>query len=247
MTKSPKQELNVSLEWSRAQIGPSSEVSMTISWSPLKAVSCKETIQLTDSLGNKKDVSLVFKSLELKKTSKKPGVISIPKRLKMKTPSPPGNLRRSIFSKKVTTTTVHQEVEEVCEYQQVIVEERPALAPRNMNASNIFETDVINFSTIDSMFEITSPKKVRIEKSVPTTPLGDINASDIFDNIKFTPATETKSKSTSKLEYFASMPTPQGVRRGEYTRKNLMNEVSPDAELKSVDGEYLNCFNNIFS
>ena len=220
---------------------------MTITWSPAKTISCKETIQVSDNFGSKKDVSLVLKSVDLKKTSKKSGLISIPKRLKMKTPSPPSNLRRSMFSKKtVETRIVSEEIHEYMEYKEFQechqIGERSVLAPKNYNCtSNIFEKETINYSTLDTMFDLKSPLKDKKSNPDPPTPS---NASGIFDNFKFTPATETKTKSTSKLEYFASMPTPQASRREDFSRKNLMNveispEISPKHQIQPENSEFI--------
>jgi abnormal spindle-like microcephaly-associated protein len=195
---------------------------MELIWVPTKLECCRETLQLLDQYGNKKDISVILKSVELKKVAKRTGNVfhQVPKKLKMKNPSPPRNLiaRRSIVTKK---TSIVETVE--------IHKLRSPLGQRNEH----FNIDAINFSSIDMTYETrTVGANEDQENTSPNTP---VNASSLFDNLKFTPATETKSKSTSKLEYLASLPTPQDLRREDFvqinntTRRNLIiNGISPD-------------------
>lgn len=200
------------LEWSINNLAPQSQKNLELVWSPLKVVSCRETIQITDENGNKKDVSIILKSCELKKmSSRKLG----PKKLKLKSPSPPKSFIRSVSAstptKGLTLTDLKKNI--------------PSQPLRKF--SNILQPDLVDRTNLAYYRNSTIDK----ENNAPHTPK---SASTLFDNIRFTPLTETKPKCESKLEYLSSLPTPVGVRRDDIiltdmTRRNLMEvSISPE-------------------
>lgn len=82
---------------------------------------------------------------------------------------------------------------------------------------------------------VISPVAIVLDKenASPSTPRG---ASGLFDNIRFTPQTETKKKCESKLEFLASLPTPVASKREDIIlsesaprRKIIIDDISPDA------------------
>lgn len=234
MSKSPKSDYNLSLEWTSTTIPANGEVSMELVWIPTKVEGCRENLQLSDQFGNKKDIAIVLKSVELKKIVKRSTnpLIAIPKKLKLKSPSPPRSfIKRSVITKKSTWSTMEIQVENSRSKKPIEPSPSP-LTERNLNnASNIFSANPINYSAIDDMFENNENKENVASSESPSTP----QASTLFDNIKFTPATETKTRSTSKLEYLASLPTPCDFNRGSSivssntVRRNLVeNGISPE-------------------
>lgn len=200
VTKVPKAEFNIALEWTINNIPPQSQLTLEVIWSPVKVVSCRETIQISDGNGNKKDVSVILKSSELKKGGRKAGPMGFSKRLKLKSPSPP----RTFMKSKAMSS-----------------ENQQASPLRNAtNASNIF--DRLTFSASNNV-------RAEKENSAPDTPQ---NASALFDNIRFTPLTETRPKNQSKLEYLSSLPTPVGMKREDIIVKDqsLVSSQEPQQQ-----------------
>lgn len=224
VTKVPKPEFNVTLEWTINKIPPQSQLNLEVVWSPLKIVSCREVIQISDDNGSKKDVSVILKSCELKKAGRKVTSMGYSKRLKLKTPSPPRNFSRPSICSKVSSSPYAQR--DYLEAQP----SRQALAVSPLrNTTNVrMQQDIfdrISFSTCMSF-------RYDKENSAPDTPK---NASALFDHIRFTPLTETRPKNESKLDYLASLPTPIGTKREDILiddiriRRNLMeSEMSPE-------------------
>ncbi|CAO1402944.1 unnamed protein product [Diamesa serratosioi] len=224
-TKLPKQELNVVFEWTIIEIPASSKIQLEIVWSPVKVVSCREILQLTDNYGNKKDIAIILKSVELKKTgNRKLGSMNHPQKLKfkIKSPSPVRSVSKTTFMKK---TTIYNEYIE----KRAPIKEPLAPSSRTFASQNVFNCDSVNVNKFDSDFNY------RDKENTPATPA---NASTLFDSIKFTPATETKSKSSSKLEYLSSLPTPVGISRENMvftentTRRKLEHDISPDVNFR---------------
>lgn len=75
------------------------------------------------------------------------------------------------------------------------------------------------------------------ENASPSTPR---SASGLFDNIRFTPQTETKNRGESKLEFLASLPTPVASKREDIIlsesapRKNIKRNLY-EAEIEEID------------
>lgn len=227
-TKLPKPELNVCFEWTIEEIPASSKLQLEVVWKPLKVVSCREILQLTDNYGNKKDIAIILKSIELKKAgNKKLGSANHPQRLKLKikTPSPAKSVSRTTFMKK---TTIYKEYsEEIHHIARETMKEPLAPSTRTFASQNAFNCDSTRFSKVENEYHY------RDKENSPATPA---NASALFDSIKFTPATETRSKSSSKLEYLSSLPTPVGISRENMvftettTRRKLEHDNSPDVD-----------------
>ncbi|CAO1438479.1 unnamed protein product [Diamesa tonsa] len=234
-TKLPKPELNVCFEWTIEEIPASSKIQLEVVWKPLKVVSCREILQLTDNYGNKKDIAIILKSIELKKAgSRKLGSSNHPQRLKFKTktPSPAKSVSRTTFMKK---TTIYKEYsEEIHHTTKEPMRESLAPSTRTFASQNAFNCDSTRFSRVENEYKYTD------KENTPVTPA---NASALFDSIKFTPATETKSKSSSKLEYLSSLPTPVGISRDNMvftetaTRRKLENDISPDVDSRRQQNE----------
>ncbi|XP_059610908.1 protein abnormal spindle [Phlebotomus argentipes] len=100
VTKTCKPEFCIALEWTDAVIESAGKKTLEITWSPPKAVACREVIQFTDSRGFRKDVAVVLKSVEQRKGVKKPlRASNAPqmKRTKTKTPTPPRRVGRKVL------------------------------------------------------------------------------------------------------------------------------------------------------
>lgn len=188
VTKMPKPENNLGFEWKENQIPAQSQLNLELVWTPIAMISCRETMQISDGNGNKKDVAIILKSCELKKTNlRKIAPSGYPKKLKMKTPSPPTHFNR-VASSKTTKKSNYSE-------------NRPPLQMSPLrNATNLRTNELLDRIDINSCTSIFQDKE-----NAPLTPK---NVSTLFDNIRFTPLTDSKPKCESKLEYLASLPTP---------------------------------------
>lgn len=201
VTKIPRTEFNLGLQWTSQDIPAGEERQMDLVWNPLKMFANKEVLQMSDSFGNKKDIALILKSVELRKAPpvKKPvfkQVPLVPKKLKLKSPSPPkAVLKRNLLVKKRESPA-----------RKTFASPPPLArqaAPRinvlqPSNASNLFNSSEFNFSNISECISVKT--KTNKENVSPVTPE---NASKLFSNLKFTP-----SNSQSNLSYLASLPTP---------------------------------------
>lgn len=91
LTKIPKPEFNLDIQWNSTTIPPNSQSSLELVWNPVKVLSSRETIQICDVHGNRKDVAVILKSCELKRaTGRKivPSVVINQQRFRPKSPSP---------------------------------------------------------------------------------------------------------------------------------------------------------------
>ncbi|ETN63476.1 microtubule binding protein [Anopheles darlingi] len=105
LTRVPQPECGISYEWDPIELSVGEQKSWEIVWNPTTALIGKELIIFTDSLGHRKDVQLILKSIELKPTSRKSVAKSftVPTKLKLKSPSPPKvNIKRNVLPKKTT-------------------------------------------------------------------------------------------------------------------------------------------------
>ncbi|XP_052891849.1 protein abnormal spindle [Anopheles moucheti] len=107
LTRVPDPECGISFEWTTADVEAGAEKTLEVVWNPQHLIVGKEVIVLTDSVGNRKDVQFVLKTVELKSVSRKPVSKScvVPKKLKLKSPSPPKvKLKRNVLPKKTKTS-----------------------------------------------------------------------------------------------------------------------------------------------
>lgn len=216
IVKRPKPEHNIVFEWLEHVISPEGKVDLEVVWSPLKAVSCREVIEISDNFGNKKSIAVILKSCELKKTIKrKTGPIDYNKKLKLKAPSPP-----KIILNRHLSTVSHNVRHDFME-NYIVEEQRELLSlpmsPKRkpISIANSVKSPLRNATNIQHYEEETysSPGlNTGKENGKHATPT---NASSLFDSIKFTPLTETKPKCESKLEYLSSLPTPIAVKRDD--------------------------------
>ncbi|XP_058174373.1 protein abnormal spindle [Anopheles ziemanni] len=103
LAKVPHPECGISFEWTSAEVDAGTERSLEVVWSPLLLIQGKEVLIISDSLGNKKDVQFILKAIELKPTSRKTVTkpFAVPKKLKLKSPSPPKvKLSRNVLPKR---------------------------------------------------------------------------------------------------------------------------------------------------
>ncbi|XP_058467772.1 protein abnormal spindle [Malaya genurostris] len=206
VTKLPKPEINLALEWTSTEICSGEERLLELVWNPNKAFAKTEILQLSDNCGNKKDIVLIFKAVETRKTVKTSKQASIiPKKLKLKSPSPP----KTIVKRSVLMKTRGSPIK--ISYQSPSpIQSLPKVRPLNpSNASNLFSSSIFDFS-IASGERVEYNKKVNKENVSPGTPE---NASKVFNSIKFTPSDNTN------ISYLADLPTP--VNFSKLARKRI--------------------------
>ncbi|XP_035902874.1 protein abnormal spindle [Anopheles stephensi] len=103
LSRLPHPESGLSFEWLEANVEAGAEQTLELVWSPTQQIVGKEVIVLADNIGNRKDVQIILKAVELKPASRKPVAKSfaVPKKLKLKSPSPPKvRLKRNVLPKK---------------------------------------------------------------------------------------------------------------------------------------------------
>ncbi|KAL7019821.1 hypothetical protein ACKWTF_011267 [Chironomus riparius] len=234
--KRPKPEHNIAFEWLEHQITAEGKIDLEVVWNPLKAVSCREVIEISDNFGNKKSIAVILKSCEIQKTMKrKTGPVDYNKKLKLKAPSPPKiYLNRHLSTVSHSHTVRHEFMENyIVEEQQKDYLTVPMSPKRKTNSIlNSVKSPLRNATNIQHYEEETynSPSlNTGKENGKHATPT---NASSLFDSIKFTPLTETKPKCESKLEYLSSLPTPIAVKRDDiFVPKDVDTRnqaISPD-------------------
>lgn len=193
IVKKPKAEFNLTLQWLENEVPADSQVTMDVIWSPLKVVGTREVLEIADHFGNKKSVSIILKSCELKKLApRKTGLA-----LRSKAPSPPRQVVRHTVKKNAYPENHSVEIFQAESFARAIspVRRKP------MEAVKSPLRNATNFQANEDEGRNLTPK----------------NASLLFDSIKFTPLTETKPKGESKLEYLSSLPTPSTITREDLT------------------------------
>lgn len=192
------------MSWTSNVITANGIASLELVWNPSKGGIFKDVVQLTDSKGNKKDVYLTMKSIEVKKAGAKktwqaPPVM--PKRLKT---SP----KRAVVKKEVVlqqkASILKRSVQDNNRLASPITSQIRPLGDSNLNGTNIFNAEGMNFSNLDNLF---ASNRLNKENKSPITPP---NPGGLYTDIKFTPRTETIPKESSSIEYLASLPTPKG-------------------------------------
>lgn len=210
LTKIPKPEFNLDFEWTIATIPPSSQLPLELVWNPIKVLSSRETIQICDVHGNRKDVAIILKSCELRRaTGRKiaPSIVinqaAAPSRFRPKSPSP------SKLSHK--------------QQQQSSVDVRSSPLRNVTNTSNAPAQQQLSQGHFGAAFINNK------ENSSPATP----TASTLFDNFRFTPATETRPK--SHFEYLTSLSTPVAINREDVSFTDPTKSTVPTRKVIHYD------------
>lgn len=170
---------------------------MEIAWTPKVEVRTKDTITLIDDRHFKKDVALVFKSIDSNANTKatKPSAVTktarnVTGKLKIKSPSPPqGLLRQAMLTNK-------QKVKSTAKDTVSKTAHRHAAGQMPLSELNIFnQTNKVN------------PVHGKENKSPPRSPL---SVTALFDEIQFTPVNRQKTNlaDVDDIDYMASLPTP---------------------------------------
>nr|XP_040225158.2 protein abnormal spindle [Anopheles coluzzii] len=108
LTRVPDPGCGLWFEWTTADVEAGAEKTLEVVWNPQQLLVGKDVLVLTDSIGNRKDVQFILKTVEPKSAaSRKPVAKSfaVPKKLKLKSPSPPKvKLKRNVLPKKTKTS-----------------------------------------------------------------------------------------------------------------------------------------------
>lgn len=182
---------------------------MEVTWSPLKVVTTREILEISDHFGNKKSVAIILKSCELKKLAPR------------KTGGLTGTLRLKIQPH--TTTLVRQNVNQVAVSENYVVEkEKVSSQPSQVMSVKSPLRNATNFQKAENNETNVTPR----------------NASALFNSIKFTPLTETKPKTESKLEYLSSLPTPGPVSREDIElscRREMQKRCEQNFDVRNIN------------
>lgn len=219
----------MSLDWTGGDIPANGSVTVEIVWSPNQEFCSKDSIQLTDDRHFRKDVVFIFKSIDrnkptgvLKKTTARHPITTV--HLVQKKPKT--NISASPRHRKKGTELVSVPnrrftgMSRPCEPQQqgfqftVDIKEsnkRPALAVKSpFREHNAVSSR--NRESLGDIFAIQNGKMVTDKEN--RSPSSPANASELFDQICFTPASVKATRPVDKRsmrsheEYLASLPTP---------------------------------------
>lgn len=192
ITRMPKPENNLKLEWTSNTIMPNSEVTLELVWSPIAAISAIDVLQITDSFGSTKDVSIVLKSVN--NNVKKKASVKVTKPVyKMRSPTYKHIPRKS----NVLPLQQNNKILKESNY----LKNSPS-SNEKLNATNIFKT--ANSPNVDKLF--SRARRLSTESKENLTPMTPPDASILFNNLNFTPATAERNRNN---EYLADRPTPK--------------------------------------
>lgn len=183
---------------------------MEIIWNPLTAFSDKDKIHITDNRNFKKDVLVIFKSFDPNKqiqkksiATKQQGVHLVQKRPKIAVQMSASTAARKQSAEKILLqqNTINRQTNiksYTTKFPPATEQER---LPLGQLINRVEESNkIFTFSANNNNKQ--SAKKENIS---PVTPS---NASAIFNQINFTPATSQTEKQNSHFDYLASLPTP---------------------------------------
>ncbi|XP_055587217.1 protein abnormal spindle [Uranotaenia lowii] len=220
VTRIPRPEFCLGLEWTSYDIPPQGEQQMELVWNPNKIIANKEVIQISDTYGNRKDVTVILKSIELKKVPlKKPGskpTPIIPKKLKLKSPSPPkASLKRNILAKK-KESPLSKGFHSTASPSRAVHATKGNVLRLN-TGSNIFSTSAFNFSQVP---DTADTDKSNGKENI--SPVVSENVSRMFDTLKFTPS---NNGGGHNISYLADLPTPVNYLNVDDFRLDKTNTV----------------------
>lgn len=205
MKNSIDSSFGVTFEWFTKTIPSNNTVTMEIVWTPKVEVKTKDTITIIDDRHFKKDVALIFKSIDSNSNSNasskstKPSVVTktarnVTGKLKIKSPSPPQDLLRHAMltnKQKFKSTAKHP--------VPATVSKAPLHVAGQMPLSEI---NIFNQQTK------LNPVHGKENKSPPRSPL---SVTAMFDEIQFTPDNRRNKRNLADIDdidYMASLPTP---------------------------------------
>lgn len=200
---------------------------MELIWKPLEAGIFNEVIIFSDDAGNKKDVKLIMKSVDLKKNTTVRRPVMAPTLSKKFKASP----KRQGVSKSVLQ-------QKTMLFDSVVVKKRSSMVVnKTVTVSNSNKTKPLteNNSNIPKI-QVTETDNFGKENASPFTPS---NSSDLFADIKLTAGTEKVPKQSSCLEYLASLPTPKADMSFKVPADNLEAKklvLSPSEEPDANNG-----------
>lgn len=177
-------------------------MSLEIIWTPKVEVKTKDTITIIDDRHFKKDVTLIFKSIDCNASSKptKPSVATktsrnVTGKLKIKSPSPPQGLRQAMWSNKQKSKSIVKD--------SLAVSKAPPL-----HATGQMPLSELNVFNQQNKLNQVHGKENKSPQRSPTS------VTALFDEIQFTPVNRQKLNlaDVDDIDYMASLPTPVPVK-----------------------------------
>lgn len=224
----------MTFEWTTNIVPANGSVAMEIVWTPKVEVKTKDTISIIDDRHFKKDVALIFKSIDSNTTNNKPTKTSVTTKtskiftgkLKIKSPSPPqGLLRHAIQSNKQKA-------------RAVVKDSAAAAVSRSapLHAAGQMPLSELNVFSHQNRKHQNNGKENRSPPRSPT-----LSASALFDDIQFTPVNRKKEKpvdvdvnvDVDDIELLASLPTP--VTKPTYNATYAVRNPSDTMEITSFE------------
>ncbi|XP_037027156.1 protein abnormal spindle [Bradysia coprophila] len=218
----------VTFEWTTSRVPANGCTTMEIVWTPKVEVKTKDTITIVDDRHFKKDVALIFKSIDSSTTNAKPTKPSastktakiVTGKLKIKSPSPPhGLLRQAIQSNK----------------HKAKVSVKDSTAVTGSKATPLHAAGQLPLSELNVFghHNKLQPNHGKENRSPPRSPT--FSATTLFDDIQFTPVNRKSDKpaDVDDIEYMASLPTP--VTKPTYNSTYAVRNPSDTMEITSFE------------
>lgn len=238
------------MEWLNNVVPANGSIAMEIIWSPVVELSDKDKIHITDNRNFKKDILVIFKSVDKNKPVQKKGgavqkssVHLVQKRPKMSIQSSAGHLRKQsaerLLLQNANTNRLQQKnlsesIKTKVQSPKFTSTVRLPLTQRNFTTEQ--SNNIFTFSANKSPTQTLHKSPIEM----------CANASAIFNEIHFTPvATHRVDRIDSNLDYLASLPTPTleprqfqyDISPADYTRmhrnsstKNNLENQDPDSK-----------------
>ncbi|XP_035795559.1 protein abnormal spindle-like [Anopheles albimanus] len=241
LTRAPPSECGISYDWDPIELSVGEQKSWEIVWNPTTALIGKELLIFTDSLGHRKDVQLILKSVELKPSCRKPVAKSfaVPTKLKLKSPSPPKvNLKRNVLPKKPTKASP------VRQFSCWVTPASSSVTESNRNRSQSNRMGTYASRLAEPVLGSNNREASGGEATDPLTPSKSAIQSLCVPKENVDPSGTTSAWSPlagkhDALSYMASQATPEvyftAVKRSPYPtitiRKHL--DVSPECDYEN--------------
>uniref|UniRef100_A0AAG5CSS1 Calponin-homology (CH) domain-containing protein n=1 Tax=Anopheles atroparvus TaxID=41427 RepID=A0AAG5CSS1_ANOAO len=229
LSKVPHPECGISFEWTTADVDGGAEKSLEVVWSPQLLILGKEVVILADSLGNKKDVQFILKATELKSAGRK--VVSksfaVPKKLKLKSPSPPKvKLNRSVLPKRAKASPLKRSLSSGTSPSNSRMGSITSKVSNAVLGPNNEHNDLEQSDLMDE-FSLSPAERKKIDKEniSPTSPL--LGTGQQSTRQQLTP----KFNNDSYLSHVLNQPTPECYLKGKTRMNQALLGISDRKEI----------------
>ncbi|CAF4900272.1 unnamed protein product [Pieris macdunnoughi] len=198
--------LHVDLPEGRVLLDSESCYCLTLVWTPLEVISCRETLRFTNEKRGRFDIVVVLKSILPIKTKSKPSPGKIKKKILKRSPGNINKKKMQLIKKE--TSEIIKTVNITQTKYKVLVTKNDAEFSDSCPMQNPFETDYTESFNTSEIFPnkykqpaelyttYDKPSKNEVTNSLKASNKQNLDnsISDLFDNITFTPLKSLPSK-----------------------------------------------------